>query len=389
MLNVPEVLHHTPQRWLRPAAFGATMLFLAIVLVGLIGRAAAYQSARETSAYEAIPTVDVIVAAPTSTSQSLVLPGVLRPFYDAQIHARVSGYVHRWYQDIGARVKAGQLLADIDTPELDQDLARARANLATARSNQALAQKSAARWTSLLAADAVSRQEAEERQADFDARTSLVKAAEAEVRRIEALEAFKRITAPFDGVVTSRTADIGALISAGTPTDPGLFTIADDHNLRLYVRAPQNYSARFKVGETVNFTVPEHAGQTFTAQISSMSHAVSDESGTMLIELQVNNAARDLNSGDYAQVRFEIPSEAGVTTVPASALMFRHSGMSVAILGAGNRVIIKPVLIARDLGVSVELAQGVTGSDRVIDSPPDSLADGDVVRVAAKTTIRG
>jgi RND family efflux transporter MFP subunit len=329
-----------------------------------------------------------VAPAPPDGDQALVLPGNIQAFYDAQIHARVSGYLKHWYQDIGARVKTGQILADIDTPELDQQLAQAKANLATAVSNQTLARSTAARWSSLLADDAVSRQEAEERIADLDAKTSLVKAAQAEVRRLSALEAFKRITAPFDGVVTGRTTDIGALIAAGTPGDPGLFTVADDHRLRVYVKAPQSYSADFHPGGAATFTVPEHPGVTFAAKLTSTTGAVSDQTGTMLIELQIDNADGQLKPGDYAQVRFALPASKGLYRLPASALMFRRQGMAVAIVGPGDRVTMKYVDIARDLGASVEIASGLNRTDRVIDNPPDSLANGDVVHVASGTVGR-
>jgi len=237
--------------------------------------------------------------------------------------------------------------------------------------------------SSLLADDAVSRQEAEEKSGDLDAKTSLVEAARAEVQRLQALEAFKRITAPFDGVVTGRTTDIGALIAAGTPNDPGLFTVADVHRLRVYVKAPQAYSSDIHPGMTAELTVPEHPGQTFTATLVSTNGAVSDQSGTMLVELQIDNSSGALKPGDYAQVRFALPPSPGTIRLPASALMFRHQGMAVAVLGPDDHVVMKPITIARDLGAFVEVASGLTPKDKVIDSPPDSLVNGEVVRVAS------
>jgi RND family efflux transporter MFP subunit len=377
-----EALTHRPQRWLRPAGLvgaGAAML---IVGAGLVTRVKANQDIKAWTADQAIPTVSVISPSTVGGDQALVLPGNVQAFYDAQIHARVSGYLKHWYQDIGAKVKTGQVLADIDTPELDQQLAQAKANLATAVSNQNLAKTTAARWTSLLSDDAVSRQEAEEKAGDLEAKTSLVKAAEAEVQRLQALEAFKRITVPFDGVVTGRTTDIGALIAAGAPNDPGLFTVADTHRLRIYVKAPQSYSADLHPGQTAALSVPEHPGQTFMATLVSMSGAVSDQSGTMLVELQIDNASGALKPGDYAQVRFDLPAAAGTIRLPASAVMFRRQGMAVATVGPDNHVVMKPITIARDLGASVEVASGLRPADRVIDNPPDSLTAGEVVRVA-------
>jgi RND family efflux transporter MFP subunit len=384
----PEALRPDPQRWLRPAGLIGAAVAVLIVAVGLVSRVRANQDVKAWTSEAAISTVSVIAPTTVSGDQTLVLPGNVQAFYDAQIHARVSGYLKHWYQDIGAQVKTGQLLADIDTPELDQQLAQAKANLATTIANQSLAKTTAARWTSLLSDDAVSRQEAEEKTGDLEAKSSLVKAAQAEVQRLEALEAFKRITAPFDGVVTDRTTDIGALIAAGTPNDPGLFTVADVHRLRIYVKAPQSYSADLHPGQTAALSVPEHPGQTFMATLVSTSGAVSDQSGTMLVELQIDNASGALKPGDYAQVRFALPAPAGVIRLPASALMFRRQGMAVATIGPGDHVVMKPIAIARDLGASVEIASGLSPSDRVIDSPPDSLNNGEVVRVAGATARR-
>jgi membrane fusion protein, multidrug efflux system len=382
MPNNPEVLLHKPQRWLRPTALAAGGLAVVIVAAGLVSRGLAGQKLKAWTDAQAIPTVGVITPSPAAADQALVLPGDVQAFYDAQIHARVSGYLKHWYVDIGAPVKAGQVLADIDTPELDQQLAQARANLATASANQKLAQSTAARWTSLLADDAVSRQEAEEKTSDLEAKTALARAASAEVQRLQALEAFKKITAPFGGMVTGRTTDIGALIAAGAPNDPGLFTVADVHRLRIYVKAPQRYSADLRPGMTATLTAPEYPGRTFTATLVSASGAVSAQSGTMLAELQTDNPDGALKPGEYAQVRFALPAMAGVVRLPASALMFRRKGMAVATVGPGDRVVMKPVVIARDLGASVEVANGLSAGDRVIDNPPDSLTDGERVRVA-------
>jgi len=381
MHDNPEVLLHHPQRWLKPAALAGLVLMAVIIAVGLVSRVVAGQHLKTWTETQAIPAVSVIAPSVAGGDQALVLPGKVQAFYDAQIHARVSGYLKHWYQDIGAQVKVGQLLADIDTPELDQQLIQAKANLAMATSNQKLAHTTATRWTSLLTDDAVSRQEADEKTGDLDAKTSVVKAAEAEMQRLQALEAFKRITAPFDGVVTGRTTDIGALIAAGAPNDPGLFTVADVHRLRIYVNVPQSYSSDIRQGASAKLTVPEHPGETFVATLVSTTGAVSDQSGTMLAELQIDNPNGALKPGDYVQVSFALPPSAGLIRLPASALMFRRQGMAVATVGPNNRAVIKFITIARDLGSSVEIATGLSPSDRVIDNPPDSLANGEVVRV--------
>jgi RND family efflux transporter MFP subunit len=383
MTTKSEAMLRKRQRWLKPALLAGLVVALVIVAIGLVSRVFASQTLKTWTAAQAVPVVQVIAPTEDVGGQTLVLPGDVQAFYNASIHARVSGYLKHWYQDIGARVKTGQLLADIDTPELDQQLAQARADLATAVANQRLAQTTAARWTSLLAKDAVSQQETDEKTGDLAAKTSLVNAARAAVDRLQALEAFKRIVAPFDGVVTARTTDIGQLIAAGAPTDPGLFTVSDTHRLRIYVNVPQSYSADLKPGTTATLSAPEYPGQTFQATLVTTSDAVSAQSGTLLVELQMDNTAQLLKPGDYAQVRFSLPASASGVRVPASALMFRHKGMAVATVGPNNHVVMKYVTIGVDQGAFVDLATGLSPSDQVINNPPDSLSNGDLVRVAA------
>lgn len=376
----PDVLRHTPPRRLKLAGIIAGCVALAIIAVGLISRVHADQALKTASAASAVPTVKVFSPETGAGDRTLVLPGAIQAYYDAPIHARVPGYLKRWYTDIGAPVKAGQLLAEIDTPDLDQQLLQAKADLATAVANQRLSQTTAARWNGLLTQDAVSRQETDEKNGDLAAKVSLVNAARANVNRLQALESFKRITAPFDGVVTSRSTDVGALISVGGPTDTPLFNVADEHRLRIYVRVPQSYSARVTPGMTAAFSVPEYPGRSFTASLATTADAVDAQSGSLLVQLQVDNASRALKPGAYAQVRFALPAAGGVA-IPASALIFRGSGMAAATVGADGRVTIKPLVIGRDLGATVEIASGLEPTDRIIDNPPDSLRQGDPVHV--------
>jgi RND family efflux transporter MFP subunit len=295
----------------------------------------------------------------------------------------VSGYLKRWDADIGASVKAGQLLGEIDAPDLDQQLSQAKADVATAVANQDLAQITARRWASLLAENAVSPQDADDKNGDFAAKTALTAAARANVERLEALVSFEHIVAPFDGIVTSRSVDIGTLITVGTPTDVPLFTVSDDRKLRIYVSVPQSYAAYITPGLTATFTVPEHPGRSFTATLVTTADAIAPATGTLLIQLQAENADRVLKSGDYAQVHFTLPVNAGALRVPASALMFRDAGMSVAVVTAQGAVAIKPITIGRDFGSVVEVASGLTATDRVINNPPDSMRSGDHVRIAS------
>ena len=383
--DAPPPEHHPApdHHRLKLASLIALAVLVLVVAVGLISRGVAGQRLKTDTLADAVPTVSVIRPTVNGGDQALTLPGDVQANDNAVIHARVSGYLRKWYVDIGAQVKAGQVLADIDTPELDQQLAQAKANLATAQANQNLAQITANRWTGLLAKDAVSKQESDEKTGDLAAKTALTQAARADVDRLEALEGFKRIVAPFAGVVTARNTDIGALIAAGNPADPGLFTVADETRLRIYVHAPQADIAQIKAGQTAAITVPEHPGQTFQAVVSSTADAVSTQSGALTVELQLDNAQDQLKPGDYAQVVFNLPRAAGGVQLPASALILRQKGLAVATLGPGDRVVMKSVAIAQDHGQTVDIASGIAPNDRVIDNPPDSLASNDQVRVAS------
>ena len=368
-------------RTLRLAGALAAGVAALVVVVGLVSRVSADQGMKAWTKAQSIPTIG-LAKVEGGGERQLVLPGDVQAFYTAPIHARVSGYLKRWYADIGTPVKAGQVLADIDTPDLDQQVLQARADLATAEANQSLAASTSKRWEGLVAQDAVTRQEAEEKAGDLAAKTSLVNAARANLNRLLALESFKKITAPFDGVVTTRSTDIGQLITTGSPNDAALFTVADQRKLRVYVRVPQNYSALIQKGQVADLTVPEYAGQTFKAVVVNSAQAVGAQSGAELVELQLDNAAGRIKSGDYAQVTFRLSSPQTTTRVAVTAIQYRHNGPVVAIVGPDSHVKIQPVTISRDLGSSVEIGAGLAPSDRVIDNPPESLADGDLVRIA-------
>jgi RND family efflux transporter MFP subunit len=381
--DVPEVLRHTPQRWLRPAGLASVGLAVAIVAVGLVTRGFANADLKTTASAAAISTVELITPTADTTAEPLTLPADVEANDIATLHARVSGYIRKWEVDIGAHVKTGQVLADIDTPELDQQLAQAKAALATATAKQNVAKISADRWTRLLSRNAVSQQETDEKTGDLAAKTADVLAAKADVDRLQALESFKRLVSPFDGVVTARNAHVGALVAAGTPNDPGLFTVADVHRLRIYVHVPQAYSADLKPGMDADVTVPEYPGRTFQAKLASTSEAVGAQSGALLAELQIDNADQALKPGDYAQATFKLaPSTSGTLRLPAGALMFRQKGMAVGVVDSQNHAHIRYVTLRHDLGTSVEIASGLAPTDRVIANPPDSLEEGEVVRVA-------
>ena len=378
------------RRGLLIAAVIALAVAAFVVVSGLLSRA---HESRETQAWtsaQAIPAVAIIKPVASSGARSLVLPGTLQAFYSASIYSRVSGYVRAWAFDIGAHVKAGQLLATIDTPETDQQIIQARADLATAQARMQLASTTAQRWARLLKQDAVSQQESEEKAGDLAAKATEVAAAKANLDRLLALKGFSRITAPFDGVVTARKTDIGALVNAGAGAaqTSELFDVAKIDRLRLYVRVPQSESAEIRPGVTATLTVPELPGRTFSATLDTTASAISDSSGTLLAELMVDNSGNVLKPGAYAEVKFDLPSSgnAGALVLPSSATMFRDKGMEVAVVDPHDHVHLHPVTVGRNLGATIEIASGLSPNDRVINNPPDSIAEGQLVRVTDDAT---
>jgi membrane fusion protein, multidrug efflux system len=377
-------LTYVPPARLRLIGIVAAAIALVIVAIGLVTR---FTASRETEAWtraNAVPTVNVISLAGADKG-NLVLPGNVQAFNSAQIFARVSGYLKKWYVDIGAKVKAGQLLAEIDVPDQDAQLAQARADLNTAIANQKLSAETAKRWNLLAKENAVAPQDVDEKNADLAAKNAMVASARQNVQRLQDLTKFKSITAPFDGTVTSRGVDVGALVTVPTSATGAvpLFTVADDSKIRIYVNVPQNYTGMIKPGMVAHFTVPQHPGEVFTATLAANAESVNTNTGTVLMQLQADNTADLFHPGDYAQVTFDLPASRSSIQLPASALIFGDSGMQVAVAGPDNHVAIKPVTILRDFGTTVEVASKLTPSDRVIDNPSDSLRAGDEVHVAA------
>ncbi|WP_028008343.1 efflux RND transporter periplasmic adaptor subunit [Solimonas flava] len=368
-------------RGLRTAAIVAALVLLAIVAIGLTTRARGASELRAWTAENAIPTVAVVQPQPLGAAAALQLPGRLEAYAQAPLYARASGYLKRWTVDIGAPVKAGQVLAEIETPELDQQLAQARADLAKAEADAELARSTAKRWQSMLGTDAVSKQEVDEKTGDAAVKEAAARSARANLERLVATQGFKRVVAPFDGVVTARNTDLGALITAGAGSP--LFVVADTRRLRLYAQVPQVYVPSIQIGQAATLNVPEQPGRRFDARIESMARAVSATSGGALVQMVVDNADGALLPGGYADVSLELPGRAVGATIPASTLIFNADGMQVATLGADGKVAMKPVTITRDLGKVVEVS-GLEAGARIIDSPPDSLLEGDSVRVAEK-----
>jgi multidrug efflux system membrane fusion protein len=368
------------QRRLKRAGIAAAGIAAAILLLGAYVRFSEANNLKSWTREAQVPAVALVSPSGGGKAQALALPGTLQAYYDAKLYAQVPGYVHVWYKDIGAQVKKGDVLAVIDTPEVDQQVAQARADLSSAISARKLSALTAARYDALFAQGAVARQTMDMNDADLAAKTDAVTSSKANLDRLLATKKFSRIVAPFDGVVTARTADVGMLVGSSSSGNP-LFTVSDIHALRLYVDVPQSFSAQIVPGMTVSLTVPEYPGKVFAAHLLSASGAINAQTSTMLVQFEADNRSGFLKPGGFAQVSLGIPGAAAMLRLPASALMFRAAGLQVATLGPHSRIIMKPISIGTDLGTTVIVASGLSPADRVVNNPPDSLSEGDKVRV--------
>ena len=362
----------------------------AIVLLGAVGvvmwgvstRTRALGVVTQETRDMAIPAVAVVTPTRGAPQEEIVLPGTIQAFTDAPIYARTNGYLKRWHVDIGARVQAGQLLAEIDTPELDQQLLQARADLATAQANARLAQTTAERYRDLIQSDSVSRQDLDNANGNLEAREAAVESARANVKRLEQLQAFRRIEAPFAGVITARNTDIGALIDSGSNAKE-LFHVAAVNKLRVFVNVPQVYSRAARAGLSADLTLKEFPGRRFSGTLARTANAIEVASRTLLTEIDVDNPRNELLPGSYAEVHIKLPSAATTLELPVDALIFKGDGLQVATLDAQNRVGLVTVTSGRDFGERVEILAGLTGGERVISNPPDSLTPGQTVRVVS------
>ncbi|HJZ72883.1 MAG TPA: efflux RND transporter periplasmic adaptor subunit [Vicinamibacterales bacterium] len=330
----------------------------------------------------AVPTVAVVTPTRGAPQEEIALPGTMQAFTDAPIYARTNGYLKKWYVDIGARVQAGQLLAEIDTPDVDQQLQQARADLSTAQANARLAQTTAERYRDLIESDSVSRQDLDNANGNLEAREAAVESARANVKRLEQLQAFRRIEAPFAGVITARNVDIGALIDSGGNAKE-LFHVAAVDKLRVFVNVPQVYSRAAIAGLSADLTLKEFPGRRFTGTLARTSNAIDVASRTLLTEIDVDNPRNELLPGSYAEVHIKLPSAAATLELPVDALIFKGDGLQVATVDAQNRIALVTVTSGRDFGETVEILSGLDGTERVVSNPPDSLSPGQTVRVAA------
>lgn len=380
----PDQHLHISRRKLRIAGIAAAGVAAFIVVTGIVLRESSNARLRDWTDAQAIPTVAVANPITKPPNATLTLPGRLEAYYRAPIFARVSGYLKTWYVDIGAEVKAGQLLAEIDAPDLDQQLLQARADLANSEAASKLSAATLKRRQSLLASNFVSLQEIDERTADLSSKDAQVKAAQANVDRLQALASYKRVEAPFDGIVTERNTDVGALINGGTGAGLAMFVVSDYRKLRVYVSVPQSYLSTIKVGASASITVPEFVGRKFPATVEASAQAVDVNSGTTRIQLGLDNRGHELRPGAYADVTLSLSGDVKPISIPGSALIFNKNGLSVATVDADNRIRFKKVTIARDLGREIEIASGLSPDDRIVTTPADGVADGDQVRIAGQ-----
>jgi RND family efflux transporter MFP subunit len=364
-------------------------IVVALVVVGaftLIERRSQYRALAKETETLAIPTVSVFHASAENGQEDLVLPGTMQAYVESPIYARTSGYVKKWYHDIGTRVAQGELLADIDTPEVDQQLSQARADLATSQANASLSKITAARYQELIKTDGVSKQEVDNAVGDLAAKEATVNSAQANVRRLEELEGFKHVIAPFRGVVTRRQTDIGQLVNAGNGgATQELFTLAQTDPLRVYVNVPEAYAPSIHAGLPAYLELTQYAGRKFEGKVVRTAQSIDLSTRTLLTEVDVPNHAGELLPGGYAQVHLGVQVGGERVHVPVNALLFRSEGLRAVVVDADHKVRLRPLTIGRDYGTSLEVLQGVTSADWIVLNPADSLDDGQQVNVKEVT----
>jgi membrane fusion protein, multidrug efflux system len=362
---------------------------VALLAAGILPRLHAQSALAAQTATQSVQTVSVIAPKPAPATQELLLPGAVNAFADAAIYARTSGYIQHWYTDIGAHVKKGQLLADIQTPELDAQLQQAHADEATAQANFNYAKATAQRWQDMLKTQSVSQQDADTKTGDMLAKRAMLQSAQANVRRLGELVSYEKVVAPFDGVITARNVDVGALVTAGGA--PGLaastgelFHVAQRDTLRVFIDVPQNDAPYVTANTHAYLTVQQYPGKQFSAHVARTSGAMDPVSRTLRVEVDVDNKDDSILPGAYAQVHLALENGAPALDLPVSALLFRPNGVTIATVDASNKTVLKTVNIGRDFGTHVEITTGLTANERVIDNPGDAMMSGETVKVSEK-----
>lgn len=362
----------------------AVIVVIAIVVAGVVPRLRAKNALKKETDTLAVPEVGVIQPKRGAAAQEIILPGNIQAFIDAPIYARTNGYLKIWYFDIGAHVKKGQLLAEIETPEVDQQLLQARADLNTAQANENLSHITFNRFEGLKNTDSVSVQDVDNASGDYAAKKAIVESARSNVNRLEDLQSFEKIYAPFDGVITARNTDVGQLIDSGSSGGVAkeLFHIAAIRTLRVYINVPQQYSVAAKPGILADLSLAQFPGRTFQGKLVRTANAIDLASRTLLVEVDVDNLTGELLPGAFTEVHLKVPTDIPSYILPVSALIFRAQGLQAAVVGNDNRAKLVSITLGRDFGATVEVVSGITDADRVIVSPPDSLIDGEEVKIA-------
>ncbi len=377
----PDGANRPARRWW--IALLAVVTVVLLFLSGILPRVKARATLSRETKELAVPTVNVVQPKRSAPAQEVVLPANVQAYVDAPIYARTNGYLKRWYVDIGAHVRQGQLLAEIDTPEVDQQLRQAKADLGTAQANLNLSKITADRYQDLLKTDSVSKQDADNAAGDYAAKQATVQSAQANVQRLQELTSFQKIYAPFNGVITARNTDIGALIDSGSSGGPRseLFHMAQPDRLRVYVNVPQAYSQAAKPGLTADLVLAEFPGRRFQGTLVRTANAIDLSSRTLLVEIAVNNPTGTLFTGAYAEVHLKLPTPTSSFLLPANTLLFRSEGLRVGVVGDQQKVELRQLTLGHDYGSDVEIVAGLTGNEQVIINPPDSLVDGQTVRI--------
>ena len=370
--------------WL--GAVAVVAVFGGVLTNGIVGRMRTNSTLRVETDKLAVPVVSVVKPRRAAPTQEIVLPGNVQPFITSPIFSRTNGYLKAWYFDIGAGVKKGQLLAEIETPEVDQQLQQSRSNLATAEANLRLAEITRNRYLDLLKTNAVAQQDADNAVGAYNANKAIVEANQANVKQLEALQSFEKIYAPFDGIITARNTDIGDLINSGSngnvKTD--LFHIAQPGTLRVYVNVPEEYSQVAKAGITATLSLAEFPGKEFPGKLVRTADAINSTTRTLLVEVDVNNPTGQLLSGSYAEVHFKVPGQVSTFTIPVDTLLFRAEGLRVAVVNGGKTELV-PVTPGHDFGETIEIVSGLKGNESIIVSPPDSILPGQQVQIAQQS----
>ncbi|MEG3174748.1 efflux RND transporter periplasmic adaptor subunit [Sphingomonas sp. RB3P16] len=376
-----DALAAPPPKGLKSAGIVALVVAAGVVAAGTFVRFHDTSEAQTWSDARSVPTVHLVPIKSAAASDALDLSGTMQAWNMAKLYARVGGYVSAWYKDIGAPVAAGAPLGRIDTPELDQQIIAARAALVSAQAHAGLARSTAARWNDLLTDNSVSKQEVDEKNGDLAVRNAAVLAARADLGRLLALKTFATVRAPFAGTVTVRSADIGDLVGPGASVQQPMFVVADTQRIRIYVSVPQSYSATMTPGLPATLSVPDYPGRSFPAHVVGNSGAITPQSGTFQVQLVADNPENALRPGGFAQVRFAVRGQASTVQIPSTTLLFRAQGTQVATVDASHHIRLQRVALGRDLGQTVEVLSGLSSTQKIVDNPPDSIVDGELVRV--------